>query len=293
MLARPTSSRQAEHRRRPSIWSSPDARLYGETPSLCTFRINLLATLKLHYDGWLTLPAGLRDLLDLKTGDHLQAELVDGAIVLRPTHGKRAPAEPEPAAEMPVVARCRSGHYGSTGKAASRPTQEGAGRPEPGRAPAGPRGATGPTEAQAWPAAECPRRAAALDPVRSLESSGDEAVVCKLRPKASLPEANPDPCPIRRRPAAAACGGVARAGGAPAIPQCRGPQAGAGAAAQSAATDNRELANLAPKPSLATEAQPCSAFRCTCPQFAGQGQDVPGDVSGDGTRKPLPSHARA
>ena len=63
-----------------------------------------MATLKLHYDGWLTLPAGLRDLLDLKTGDHLQAELVDGAIVLRPTHGKRMPAEPEPAAAMPVVA---------------------------------------------------------------------------------------------------------------------------------------------------------------------------------------------
>ena len=43
-----------------------------------------MATLKLHYDGWLALPAGLRRTLDLKSGDRLVAELVDGAIVLRP-----------------------------------------------------------------------------------------------------------------------------------------------------------------------------------------------------------------
>ena len=46
-----------------------------------------MATLKLHYDGWLVLPAGLRRTLELESGDRLEAELVDGAIVLRPAKG--------------------------------------------------------------------------------------------------------------------------------------------------------------------------------------------------------------
>jgi AbrB family looped-hinge helix DNA binding protein len=67
------------------------------------FRTELLATLKLHYDGWLALPAGLRRTLDLKSGDRLVAELVDGTIVLRPANGQRAPAEPEQTIEPPAV----------------------------------------------------------------------------------------------------------------------------------------------------------------------------------------------
>jgi len=62
-----------------------------------------LATLKLHYDGWLALPDNFRHMLGLKTGDRLQAELVDGTIVLRPTPAKRVPAAPEPVAEIPGV----------------------------------------------------------------------------------------------------------------------------------------------------------------------------------------------
>jgi bifunctional DNA-binding transcriptional regulator/antitoxin component of YhaV-PrlF toxin-antitoxin module len=67
-------------------------------------RIEPLATLKLHYDGWLTLPANLREMLDLKTGDRLEADLIDGAIVLRPASGTRAPTKQQKAAETPVVA---------------------------------------------------------------------------------------------------------------------------------------------------------------------------------------------
>ena len=43
-----------------------------------------MPTLKLHYDGWLALPAAFRQALGLSSGDRLEAELVDGALVLRP-----------------------------------------------------------------------------------------------------------------------------------------------------------------------------------------------------------------
>jgi bifunctional DNA-binding transcriptional regulator/antitoxin component of YhaV-PrlF toxin-antitoxin module len=58
-----------------------------------------MATLKLHYEGWLALPTGLRQKLDLKSGDQLEAELVRGTIVLRPagrpTSPQGLPDEPE------------------------------------------------------------------------------------------------------------------------------------------------------------------------------------------------------
>jgi bifunctional DNA-binding transcriptional regulator/antitoxin component of YhaV-PrlF toxin-antitoxin module len=63
-----------------------------------------MATLKLHYEGWLALPAGLRQKLGLVTGDRLEAELVDGAIVLRPTAGAQRSAEPEEMVEPPAAA---------------------------------------------------------------------------------------------------------------------------------------------------------------------------------------------
>ena len=62
-----------------------------------------MSTLKLHYDGWLVLPAGLRRALELESGDRLEAELVDGAIVLRPAKGKRPATRPEKVAELPVA----------------------------------------------------------------------------------------------------------------------------------------------------------------------------------------------
>jgi bifunctional DNA-binding transcriptional regulator/antitoxin component of YhaV-PrlF toxin-antitoxin module len=60
-----------------------------------------MATLKLHYEGWLALPTGLRQKLDLKSGDQLEAELVRGTIVLRPAGRPTAPQglPDEPAAE--------------------------------------------------------------------------------------------------------------------------------------------------------------------------------------------------
>ncbi|MGD9510633.1 MAG: AbrB/MazE/SpoVT family DNA-binding domain-containing protein [Geminicoccaceae bacterium] len=64
-----------------------------------------MPTLKLHYDGWIALPAGLRRALDLNSGDRLEADLVEGTLVLRPASGTRStraraevaePVEPSP-----------------------------------------------------------------------------------------------------------------------------------------------------------------------------------------------------
>ena len=69
----------------------------------------IMPTLKLHYDGWISLPTSLRTRLALRSGDHLEADLVDGAIVLRrlvrtrsldETTPPAAPAELSPT--MPV-----------------------------------------------------------------------------------------------------------------------------------------------------------------------------------------------
>jgi bifunctional DNA-binding transcriptional regulator/antitoxin component of YhaV-PrlF toxin-antitoxin module len=63
-----------------------------------------VTTLKLHYDGWLALPAALRRKLGLDKGATIELELVDGAIVLRPSAGGRGPAagRGREAAEPPV-----------------------------------------------------------------------------------------------------------------------------------------------------------------------------------------------
>jgi AbrB family looped-hinge helix DNA binding protein len=54
-----------------------------------------MATLKLHYEGWVSLPSVLRQKLGLGSGDRLDVDLVEGAIVLRPTAKARRPARRE------------------------------------------------------------------------------------------------------------------------------------------------------------------------------------------------------
>ena len=62
-----------------------------------------MPTLKLHYDGWLTLPAGLRLALGLNSGDRLEAELVNGALVLRPANKARNAAPIVPSVNASVA----------------------------------------------------------------------------------------------------------------------------------------------------------------------------------------------
>jgi bifunctional DNA-binding transcriptional regulator/antitoxin component of YhaV-PrlF toxin-antitoxin module len=54
-----------------------------------------MPTLKLHYEGWVSLPSALRQKLGLGSGDRLEADLVDGALVLRPAAKTRRPARRE------------------------------------------------------------------------------------------------------------------------------------------------------------------------------------------------------
>jgi antitoxin component of MazEF toxin-antitoxin module len=62
--------------------------------------------LKLHFDGWLSLPAHFRQQLGLDAGDEIEAELVDGTIVLRPGKGSAKAAQggiaPDAAEAMPT-----------------------------------------------------------------------------------------------------------------------------------------------------------------------------------------------
>jgi len=68
-----------------------------------------MSTVQVHYDGWVTLPATARQQLGLTTGDRLEVEVTDNAVVLRRAQRSSAvePAvvEPEPmpaAEEQPV-----------------------------------------------------------------------------------------------------------------------------------------------------------------------------------------------
>jgi hypothetical protein len=60
-----------------------------------------MTRIKLRYDGWLALAAALRRQLSIDTGDTLEAEVVDGAIVLRLLDSRlttiTAPEPPAPA----------------------------------------------------------------------------------------------------------------------------------------------------------------------------------------------------
>ena len=64
-----------------------------------------MPTLKLHYEGWVSLPAALRQQLGLSSGDRLDVDLVDGTIVLRPATkaGRPVPREDrEVAIDLPA-----------------------------------------------------------------------------------------------------------------------------------------------------------------------------------------------
>ncbi len=160
--------------------------------------------LKVHYDGWIALPAGLRQQLKLNSGDRLDAQLVAGAIVLRPVHGKRTPAEPEQAIKSPAVTlapapsletavpqkrpRGRPRKVQTT----ERPSElmlaiAGDPLPSPKRKPGRPRKVR---LEEAEPAAE-----------RAPSSMVGESTLWKLRPKAELAAKSPDPAPSPpRRP---------------------------------------------------------------------------------------------
>jgi AbrB family looped-hinge helix DNA binding protein len=65
-----------------------------------------MPTLKLHYEGWVSLPTALRQQLGLNSGDRLDVDLIDGAIVLRPAAKAKRPvphADQEAAINPPAL----------------------------------------------------------------------------------------------------------------------------------------------------------------------------------------------
>ncbi len=90
-----------------------------------------MPTIQVHYDGWLALPEAVRRKLGVSTGDRLEVEVAEGAVVLRPARraGAAGEATPEPAAdERPV------GAEPEPAAAPSPAAKRGAGRPR--KAPA-------------------------------------------------------------------------------------------------------------------------------------------------------------
>jgi AbrB family looped-hinge helix DNA binding protein len=67
-----------------------------------------MTKVRINYDGWLSLPAAVRQKLGLTTGTELELELSDGSIVLRPVRSDPAAEQPAPepmaTAEPPVSA---------------------------------------------------------------------------------------------------------------------------------------------------------------------------------------------
>src|SRR3954453_2335101 len=75
-------------------------------PASTPQRSTIMATLRIHYEGWVALPEAFRRKLGLERGDDLEAELVEGTIVLRRAKGSakavREGMAPEAAEAMPT-----------------------------------------------------------------------------------------------------------------------------------------------------------------------------------------------
>ena len=97
-----------------------------------------MTALKLHYDGWLKLPASLQHALGTATGDLLEVVAAEGGLVLRkaatpasttieatsPSATAPAPAAP-PAAEIPALRQRSRSRKAVTAASASKPSPAG------------------------------------------------------------------------------------------------------------------------------------------------------------------------
>ncbi len=62
-----------------------------------------MPTVELHYEGWVSLPSALRQKLGLNSGDRLEADLVNGTIVLRPAIKSSRPVSHDEASDPPAA----------------------------------------------------------------------------------------------------------------------------------------------------------------------------------------------
>ena len=231
-----------------------------------------MTTLKLHYDGWLALPAGLREKLGLKSGDRLEAELIGGTLVLRPAATARGRAGPGSKASAPPAAVPAPSPV-----EAATPGKRKPGRPRKVQpAEAGADSVSGLPE-DGPPAKRKPGRPRkvrlAEEPGPAAAPASEAGEPWKLRRKTELPAAR------RRRACRGACspsraGRVRhglRARGAPPVPPGRGQEARrAGARAQPAAAEGPGLARGRPRPPIA----PLPARGWSLPARLGPGQGL-------------------
>lgn len=156
-----------------------------------------MKSIKLHYDGWLSLPASLCQELGLSSGDHVEADLVDGAIVLRPASKSRRREPPRQPKEVAASAADAAATFTLTDDAA--PAKRKPGRPRKVPIVGGPDAApaTAPKKRRGRP----PKAALAPEPepvVRATISIGSPKLLKKadLPPKAA--SAEPPPAPPHR-----------------------------------------------------------------------------------------------
>jgi AbrB family looped-hinge helix DNA binding protein len=169
-----------------------------------------MTTLKVHYDGWISLPVALRQQLGLHSGARLEVHLVEGAIVLRPAKGTRAPTDPEAAIEIlqDVSAPAPSVE-------AALPQQRPRGRPRKVptlERPAAPMPGTGADHLPPPKRQPGRPRKVRVEAVEPVAAPGPSSVaggggLWKLRPKAAPPAASPEPVPPPRRPEPSRTGG--------------------------------------------------------------------------------------
>jgi Antidote-toxin recognition MazE, bacterial antitoxin len=98
--SRPTGAHRARHTDQSSACRARIARVVCLALNPHARRANM-PTVRLNYDGWLALPAGMRQKLGISTGDQLALELVDGSITVRPRRGDTV--IDRQAAELPVT----------------------------------------------------------------------------------------------------------------------------------------------------------------------------------------------
>ena len=149
-----------------------------------------MPTLKLHYDGWVALPAAVRQQLGLSSGDKLDVALVDGTIVLRLAAKATRPVQnvgPEEAVDPPApnaIGHAAHPDVAPARRGPGRPRKHQAGADAASSAPKRPRGRP----------KRIPAPAVELPPA-PIVSSEPWKLRRKEDPQARKPRAEPAPLP--------------------------------------------------------------------------------------------------
>ena len=157
-------------------------------------KTTLMPTLKLHYEGWVSLPAALRHRLGLNSGDRLEVDLVDGTIVLRPAAKAKRPVpreDQQAASDPPAPERPKRRH-------SRTPRRPDASQDDRGKAKLPTSSPRPHAEAPAWPAKGGSRAGArtsarACGQQRALEAAAQGGPATAGGERGACPAAEPPP----------------------------------------------------------------------------------------------------